>query len=128
MPVTTTESDQRDDSTPFENRDAADLQTGHVPLDLSHGIMQGSWNGCLHGRVTMICSAGSSVVVLNWSLQTAHSFSSNGAAGNVSIFGQRHQGDHLHPSSSTSRGSFSTISSVAGTGCDDEFSMIWDMI
>lgn len=55
-------------------------QTGHVPLDFSQGIMQGSWKGCLQGRVTTICSSGSSVSSLNCSLHTAQSLSSNGAS------------------------------------------------
>lgn len=57
-----------------------DRHTGHVPLDLSHGKIHGSWKGCLHGRVTTICSSGSSVSVWNCSLQTAQSFSNRRAA------------------------------------------------
>src|SRR6266850_935812 len=56
-------------------------QTGQVALDLSHGIMQPSWNGCLHGRDTTTWSSGSSVFNANWSLHTAQSRSSSGARG-----------------------------------------------
>ena len=62
----------------------AHLHTGHVPLDLSHGMIHDWWNGCLHGSVTIICSSGSSVCSENWSLHMAQSFSSNDAKEGIS--------------------------------------------
>ncbi|SRR6266404_430402 len=58
------------------------LQTGQVPLDFSHGVMQPSWNGCLQGSVTITWSSGSSVFSENCSLHTAQS-RSNSTAANV---------------------------------------------
>lgn len=104
----------------------ANLQTGHVPLDLSQGRMQPSWNGCLQGSVTTINSSGSSGSNLNDSLQTAQSLSNSGATWyiNEGVDGKDMRNEH--PSVSTSLGRLSTISSVAATGLPAvEFSASW---
>lgn len=100
-------------------------QTGQVPLDFSHGRIQGSWKGCLHGRVITICSSGSSVSNLNCSLHTAQSISRVRAMNRIEDTSHRAQEFYLQFSSKTSRGRFAIISSEAGAGLlAFEFSII----